>query len=680
MQPVQHTNDYSIASKCSVEQRRYPGAGAVNFFLPFVHGKPRRAPALNRGYWTRTVVVRQAVQRFLSHCCLKPRAVVNLGAGFDPLAFQLLHDIAEVGDTRAPTVSFYDVDFEPLIQHKQAILAANPWLLPSGARSCGGSCGAAHAAAYHTVACDLRDLDLLTAQLARHGLDFGSTAVLFVSEVAAVYMPLATSDRLVRWAARFPDAHACFLEQILPVAHHPFADKMLAHFARMGSPLHSPARYPTLPLLTRRWTDAGWADVQVLDLAAAYDTLIPEAYKAQLAHVELFDEWHELSLFLQHYALQLASTTALAGRRSAAPPGPLIDRSPTPPAPHTVVLRRRECAKQLDLRAHASCVYEAADGNTRILSVGGYGASNVRNGNAFVFSSADPSAPPHVLAAPPPPRVCLCAVPLEPRTCLVFGGRTTPAKALDDCYLLCGDEWTELPRLPHPSFHGCAVPVKAADGEWYVVVQAGKPSGGFFLWTLRTRAWSLLRCTAPELEALWGTSMHYSHTLRRGLLIGGRTLTDDPAYAGVWEWTLRPTTTAASGSCPFVLHATRWELPSTAVRLVSRIGARTSVLGVKSDDTRPLFVGGTQHDHPLSPDELFVLIDMQRRTVERVSARMDAGEKVEDEFPSWPLLVDFQAVSVSPNKLLLLGGGCNAFSFGSLFNNGLVEVTLEEGA
>ena len=92
-QQVQGTNNSSIVSKRSVEKlyslSLQPELG--EFFKYFVPKGKRRSPAINRGYWIRMESIRQMVIRIIEQNIDKSVNIINLGCGFDPLAFQLLN-------------------------------------------------------------------------------------------------------------------------------------------------------------------------------------------------------------------------------------------------------------------------------------------------------------------------------------------------------------------------------------------------------------------------------------------------------------------------------------------------------------------------------------------------------------------------------------------------------------
>jgi tRNA wybutosine-synthesizing protein 4 len=195
------TNDYSIMSKRSVEKLYYNDE--PEFLRAFVHRFKRRAPLVNRGYWLRMRAIEAVVQRFLNENTSEKKAVVNLGCGYDPLAFRTLWKYP----TQSHDVKFVDVDFPSLIAKKVQIIknesCLRSQLNPADENPSHTAIKYANSK-YCAVGCDLGDIDLLEYILKDH-LNLDDFSVLFINEVAMVYMLPHEATDVVSLCSSFAD-------------------------------------------------------------------------------------------------------------------------------------------------------------------------------------------------------------------------------------------------------------------------------------------------------------------------------------------------------------------------------------------------------------------------------------------------------------------------------------------
>ena len=196
------TNDYSIVSKRSVEKSYYKNE--PQFLRAFVHKYKRRAPLINRGYWLRMRAIEAVVKRFLNEDTGKRKAIVNLGCGYEPLAFRMLWKYP----TQCQGVKFVDVDFPQLMEKKVRMLKKDPLLherlnvpeeeVPRHDAFLYSS------EQYWAVGCDLGNRELLSTTLKNH-TDLEQRSILFISEVAIVYMPPEEATNVISLCATFSD-------------------------------------------------------------------------------------------------------------------------------------------------------------------------------------------------------------------------------------------------------------------------------------------------------------------------------------------------------------------------------------------------------------------------------------------------------------------------------------------
>ena len=315
------------------------------FARHFVHPAQaqRRAPIINRGTFARITALRTIIRRFLQ---LAPtgdggttsRQVLVLGAGFDTAVFQLQKE----GDLAG--AAFFELDFPDIVQQKSRIIAGSAELTASlcgaaedsggrlqidtqtqeltvhaGAMPGGDEASPRRGGQYSLLAADLRDLDRVRETLAQAGFD-SSLPTLVISECVLIYMEPEHSDRVIEWiASTLPQAAFVLYEQILP--SDPFGKIMVRNIASRGCPLKSIAMYPGLEEMCERFRTQGWQWAVAKDMDVLYKHMLDREEKARTERLEMFDEFEEWHLLMQHYCLLFAAvdrttTPTMAGRRA----------------------------------------------------------------------------------------------------------------------------------------------------------------------------------------------------------------------------------------------------------------------------------------------------------------------------------------------------------------------------
>ncbi|KAK9815129.1 hypothetical protein WJX73_008299 [Symbiochloris irregularis] len=297
---VQGTNDDAQVSKLSCVQRGY---FQDRFLQYFVRKATRRAPLINRGYFTRFSALQQLIQRFLT--VPGQLQIISLGAGYDTTWFRLM----EQGS--APAHCF-EVDFPEVTQRKAAIIGAQPELKrvleSSGSISGHSGKGHLHTARYSLLPGDLRDVQQVQAALLEAGLQPGQPT-LVLAECVLVYMQPAESAALVRQLGSLLTTAACLVyEQIRP--DDAFGKQMLLNLERRGCPLLGLHATPSLQAHEQRLTANGWSRATATDLDTVYRHHIDPAEKRRIERLEIFDEFEEWHLIQEHYCITIGINDA----------------------------------------------------------------------------------------------------------------------------------------------------------------------------------------------------------------------------------------------------------------------------------------------------------------------------------------------------------------------------------
>ncbi|KAK3053671.1 tRNA methyltransferase ppm2 [Extremus antarcticus] len=654
---VMDTNNSSIVSKRSVEKLYY--GGEAEYFRYFVSKFKRRSPLINRGYWLRMKSIEHSVTRFLAEQTPKRKIVVNLGCGYDPMPFAFLGKQPELCEN----TTFVDVDYPVLMQNKCGIISnteALHGLLENFYRTPNedGVLGAGNP--YLAVGCDLRDLDLLKETLQDAvEIEDESVAILFVAEVSIAYMDRDASQAVLEWAATYPDVRFCLLEQHLPDGiEHPFARTMLAHFQKLRTPLHT---IGTMEEMKQRFVNAGWPE-NALEMHSLWElwaepTFISPEQRRMLDAIEPFDEWEEFALFASHYFLLLVERKAdqdythrahrmsLAATRASVIPSPVDDSDPE------YRLYVQEFKGSQVPRRFGALIPPASRGQDgdAIGLHGGLGTQE-RLDDCDTYSWFETA---QVIDGPPLRTGIMCHTITRlggTNNCMVVGGRTSPDKAIADCWLRQDSVWQKVQSLPEARYRHCAVPVRLPTEPrpaHTLLVYGGRTGDGHVLdeWLLWAgeQGWTNLRVVGDHPCARFGAAMITDHKESiSGVIIGGMT-SAGRVMNDFWHWNLQPD---MSITCQNV-----------SARAISFLKHNASILGrfgaqLVRTEQGILLVGGIAGGRMLTrADEILNMRSLRPFTVK--NAR--------------PLFIGASVQDVD-GGLLLLGGGATCFSFGTYWS------------
>lgn len=298
---IQQTNDDATDCKRAAVHMGYY---SDPFLDAFYHGKvEKKEPEINRGYWARVRGFRILVDKFLkkagSDC-----QIVNLGAGFDTLYWQLRA-------TGAKFSNFTDVDFSTISAKKihfivkkgsplKDLIATNPEDIKVDAdhRDLDGPI-------YHLIGADLRQIKELKEKLNSAGLD-PTKPTLFLCECVLVYMSTEQSEELLKTLGEmFSTALFVNYEQVN------LADKfgaiMKENLHTRGISLAGMKACRSLEDQNKRYEAAGWKNPISWTMDTVFKELLPSDEIKKIEALELLDEKELLWQLLQHYCISMAS-------------------------------------------------------------------------------------------------------------------------------------------------------------------------------------------------------------------------------------------------------------------------------------------------------------------------------------------------------------------------------------
>ncbi|PSR79145.1 methyltransferase-like protein [Coniella lustricola] len=655
---VMATNNSSIVSKRSVERLYYPDE--PHFFRFFVNKHQRRAPLINRGYHLRLHVIDVTLRNFLSQPSSRPKVVVNLGCGSDVIPWQCWTRYPQ--DCSNSRAIFVDVDFPHLIQRKRQVVLNTPELVSQLPQLDAQPTKpnlflASHH--YYQVGCDLRQIATLEAALASI-VDVSECVFLFVAEVSITYMETETADSVVDWAAKLGQAEFCLLEQILPDGpDHPFATTMTSHFDKLSTPIKSVTTYPTIAQQRTRFQDRGWPNVDAQSLWSAWndDKFFTVESRQRLDLVEPFDEWEEFALFGAHYVLLHAKNTGEDSFSAHA------DVAHTAIRTEEVDVKFERPTGQNGLRRFGGAMTTtSALGNEFIVNCLGLGRST-RLPSYDVYTRKDtPMGLQMDTLGGPTSRMCFTLTDLGCRGFLLTGGRTSPAKAMGDCWLFTPNtqKWEPTYDLPIPLFRHSACRLGNSS---LALVYGGKSGASEISDAIMVyhpqRGW--LNCQsrgALQPEHVFGATLICSGRSQtsascadfHGFLMGGLSA-GGMRTSQIMAWNL---------SAPIIIFSSVDNLGSETVNLLSRFGASHVQQG---EDL--ILVGGIGHNGFFSRKDDIALFSRSGSSIKEVSRLLMPASSAPR-----PLLVGSSVVSTRDGDIVIIGGAATCFSMGTFWTPG----------
>lgn len=640
---IQNTNTSSIVSKRSVEylytSKLSPASG--EWYKYFVPNLRRRSPSVNRGYWIRMEAIRRSIFKIIESE-RKPNqqiTIINLGCGFDPLPFELLHYFR--GNELKPFLRFVDIDYPELIEKKLEIVRNTPEirdLVGTDLTSANTSNCIFSTDNYFLLGCDLKKTELYREEI-NNLLGENPSIKIFIAEVSLAYMKPEPANEVVDFSSKISNSHFLVLEQIIPEGHfHPFARKMLYHFEHLRSPLQCVQCYHTKIDQSNRFKNY-YANVEILDLFEAWVTLIEDDTKKKVGEIEPFDEWEEFIMFCQHYVV-IHSTNA----QNAIYQTSSRQKTSLPVVKNlNFGVEHVENADSLTLRFPATCTIQNS-----ILVNGGLG--QVRTDKTFILKDNLVKSIP-IEGNGPSPRMCHTMTSINELTCVLIGGRSRPEHVLDDVYLFRQNKWLKLANL---SSRRCRHAVASLNEEEVLIF------GGIFNMENEQDKFVVLNCQTgkqkrlrPNIDIpnLFGSSIAYDAETNEGFILGGM---DDR---------LVPTVNSK-------LYEFKVSDDNIIIREIYihdyflRISCHVKILEKKCI----LIIGGISPSISLGKKDTILIFNTETKVFHSVNI----DDKIWEAYP--PMLIGSSITKVGKDYILL-GGGAICYSFGSYYS-GVFRISI----
>jgi [phosphatase 2A protein]-leucine-carboxy methyltransferase len=295
---IQYTNTDASTFKSYATSKGYWNDPFIKYFAkPNITNK---APEMNRGYYARVHAMKTILYNFLNKTNLNC-TVINIGAGFDTLYFNLFAD-----DKKLP-VKYIEVDFQQVCQHKKHIIKSKKQLIDCliDLETTNAPSNELHSQKYHLITADLRNTVELDRKLTACSLD-KSLPTLVIAECVLIYMKTTHSNDLIEYFGK-NFKNCVFLNYEQFKLNDRFGKIMIENMHMRSVDLVGMDACMSEETQIERFIKNGFENVKLISMTDYYKNYISNNERQRVESIEFLDEVELLFQLLDHYCIGLAS-------------------------------------------------------------------------------------------------------------------------------------------------------------------------------------------------------------------------------------------------------------------------------------------------------------------------------------------------------------------------------------
>jgi [phosphatase 2A protein]-leucine-carboxy methyltransferase len=297
---IQYTNTDASTFKCYAAQKGYWNDPFIKYFAkPNITNK---APKMNRGYFARVHAIKNVLYKFLNQTNLQCQ-IINIGAGFDTLYFNLFSD----QDRKLP-LKYIEIDFLQICKHKKHIIKSKKQLfdcLPGILTNEQQPVDDLHCENYHLISVDLRNVEQLDKKLNDCKID-KNIPTLVISECVLIYMKSQHSNDLIGYFGR--NFNNCFfLNYEQYKLNDRFGKIMIENMHMRSVDLVGMDSCMSEETQNNRFIKNNFKIVKLISMTDYYKEFINLNERKRIEAIEFLDEVELLYQLLDHYCIGLAS-------------------------------------------------------------------------------------------------------------------------------------------------------------------------------------------------------------------------------------------------------------------------------------------------------------------------------------------------------------------------------------
>ncbi|KAG8929754.1 carboxy methyl transferase for protein phosphatase 2A [Tulasnella sp. 418] len=298
---IRATDSDATQARLSAVRKQYLQDPFVHHFIQRPHLVPNRPPLINIGTYVRSesidALITEWFSRFESNISVQ---IVSLGAGSDTRFWRLSN-----GPYATQLTQYIEVDFPEVTARKLATIRKNNDLLAitgdlvseQGGTGC-------RSLKYHLVPADLREEPQNSLSALLEILD-SQTPTLVIAECVFAYMPPSASERILLWFKGHFSPIGCMIYEMFALGDS-FGTIMKENLRTRNIVLPGVDGYGDLESLCTRFAACGFKNPHAKTLKSLWLESIHQSEVQRVTRLEHVDEWEEILLVLDHYALSWA--------------------------------------------------------------------------------------------------------------------------------------------------------------------------------------------------------------------------------------------------------------------------------------------------------------------------------------------------------------------------------------
>ena len=261
---------------------------------------------MSRGYFARVHAIKNVLYNFLNKTNRQCQ-VINIGAGFDTLYFNLFID-----DKKFP-LKYIEIDFLQICKHKKHIIKSKKQLFDCipGILTSEQQGDDIHSETYHLISVDLRNIEQLDKKLKDCNLD-KTIPTLVISECVLIYMKPQHSNELIGYFGK--NFNNCFfLNYEQYKLNDRFGKIMIENMHMRSVDLVGMDSCMSEETQNDRFINNCFKNVKLISLTDYYKNFIENSERKRIEAIEFLDEVELLFQLLDHYCIGLASNNENEG-------------------------------------------------------------------------------------------------------------------------------------------------------------------------------------------------------------------------------------------------------------------------------------------------------------------------------------------------------------------------------
>lgn len=274
--------------------------------------KPKKPPIINRGYYARVHCIKETEKLFIE-TFNGPKQIVYLGSGYETNALSILKEKSN------NDIIIYEIDYPEVLKKKIEIIQGESNFIsilnPTGAKIDNSPIDTKSLNNYlfsyeigniNFIGSDLGNFEIVLDLLKSRGFQ-SNIPTLIVTECVQVYLPRVESLNLCTKISEIVNENSFWVSYDMFGANDIYGKNMLKNLSMRGLKIPGFLDFPTLKSQEERFLSTGFKEVFSCSMLQYYNNMITKKEKIEMGKLEIFDEFEEWDLLMNHYSFTIAS-------------------------------------------------------------------------------------------------------------------------------------------------------------------------------------------------------------------------------------------------------------------------------------------------------------------------------------------------------------------------------------